>query len=302
MNKIKIEDILKGNRRAISKAMTLLESKNSKQKEEAFELLDKINVLDKASKKIAITGVPGVGKSTFIEAIGMELIKNSFKVAVLAIDPSSPISGGSILGDKTRMEKLSANENAFIRPSASSGHLGGVTATTQALIYLCEAAGFDYILIETVGVGQSEYEVFEMVDYFMLLTLPNSGDELQGIKKGIMELANSIVINKIDSNSIQADVAKSQISEALHLVNKDIPISKVSSLNFEGIFDIYNELESIEIDKLKRKKNKDKWLEEIFNNELLKKIKKDANFILFQKSHKTLTISEILKYISEIRL
>uniref|UniRef100_UPI0035690CB7 methylmalonyl Co-A mutase-associated GTPase MeaB n=1 Tax=Halobacteriovorax sp. TaxID=2020862 RepID=UPI0035690CB7 len=175
------KDILSGNRRALAKAITLIESKRDDHRVKGQELLEKVLPSSGKSIRIGITGTPGVGKSTFIESFGLYLISQGHKVAVLAVDPSSPISGGSIMGDKTRMEMLSQNENAFIRPSPSSGSLGGVAGKTRETALLCEAAGYDVILIETVGVGQSEYEVASMVDFFLVLMLPNAGDELQGI-------------------------------------------------------------------------------------------------------------------------
>ncbi|MBY0414516.1 MAG: methylmalonyl Co-A mutase-associated GTPase MeaB, partial [Bdellovibrionales bacterium] len=197
---IDVKKLLGGDRRTLAKAITLVESSRPEDNLLAHELIEKVLPHTGKSLRIGITGVPGVGKSTFIESFGSLLITNKHKVAVLAIDPSSPISGGSILGDKTRMETLSQNENAFIRPSPSLGHLGGVGQKTREAILLCEAAGFDYVLVETVGVGQSEFDVADMVDFFMVLLLPNAGDELQGIKKGILELADSVIINKADTS------------------------------------------------------------------------------------------------------
>ncbi len=196
------KELMKGNKRALAKAITLIESELIEHKIKAQKLLESILPQTGKSFRIGITGTPGVGKSTFIESFGEYLTSIGKKIAVLAVDPSSPVSGGSILGDKTRMEKLSQNENAFIRPSPTQGTLGGVASRTRESILLCEAAGMDIIIIETVGVGQSEYQVADMVDFFLMLTLPNSGDELQGIKKGIMELCDGIVVNKADGDSI----------------------------------------------------------------------------------------------------
>src|SRR3990167_3848479 len=204
------EALLQGNRRALAKAITLTESKLDSHRQEAQLLLESLLPHTGNSIRIGITGIPGVGKSTFIEAFGLYLIKQGKKVAVLAVDPSSPITGGSILGDKTRMEVLSQQENAFIRPSPSGGALGGVAQKTRESMLLCEAAGYDVILVETVGVGQSEYEVASMVDFFLVLMLPNAGDELQGIKKGILGRAAPIVINRADgSPRAMADQAAS---------------------------------------------------------------------------------------------
>ena len=202
MAAIAIDQLVEGNRRALAKAITLIESKLESHRKESQLLLEQLLPKTGTSIRIGITGVPGVGKSTFIEALGLYLVAQGHKVAVLAVDPSSPLEGGSILGDKTRMELLSQEANAFIRPSPAGDSLGGVAQKTRETMLLCEAAGYDVILVETVGVGQSEYEVAGMVDFFMVLMLPNSGDELQGIKKGILELADALVINKADGESI----------------------------------------------------------------------------------------------------
>lgn len=202
MSDINIEKILQGNRRALAKAITLIESKLDQHREQAQALLETVLPHTGKSIRIGITGIPGVGKSTFIEAFGQLLIQHGKHVAVLAVDPTSPVTGGSIMGDKTRMEQLSQMENAFIRPSPSSGSLGGVAQKTRETMLLCEAAGYDVVIVETVGVGQSEYEVASMVDFFLVLMLPNAGDELQGIKKGILELADAIVVNKADGDSV----------------------------------------------------------------------------------------------------
>lgn len=196
------EGIKSGNRVSLSKAITLAESSLEEHQKWAHQLIQEIIALTGKSKRIAITGVPGVGKSTFIESFGKLLTNEGHKVAVLAIDPSSSLSGGSILGDKTRMEDLARNPNAFIRPSATGGHLGGVASRTYEAILLCEAAGFDVILIETVGVGQSETLVNDITDVFIFLQIPGAGDELQGIKRGIMEMTDLIFVNKVDDFGI----------------------------------------------------------------------------------------------------
>jgi len=214
-----IQGVLSCDRRLLAKTITLIESSRPEHKKLAREVLNKLLPHMGKSVRIGITGVPGVGKSTFIESFGSHVIDQGHKLAVLAIDPSSTQSGGSILGDKTRMEKLASDSNAFIRPSPSGGTLGGVASKTRETMLVCEAAGFDVILIETVGVGQSETAVSSMVDFFMVLMLSGAGDELQGIKKGILELADSIVINKADGdNREKAEKAKSQYEAALHFL------------------------------------------------------------------------------------
>ncbi len=213
-----IDGILSGNISALSRAITLVESTNATHLAKANEVINECLKHANKSIRIGITGVPGVGKSTFIEVFGKQLTNLGKKVAVLAVDPSSTISHGSILGDKTRMEELVKDPNAFIRPSASVETLGGVARKTREAITLCEAAGFDTILIETVGVGQSETAVHSMVDFFLLLKISGAGDELQGIKRGIMEMADAIVINKADGDNIKkANLAKVEFNRALHL-------------------------------------------------------------------------------------
>ena len=196
-----VEAILSGDRRALAKAITLVESQRETDRDAAQTLLKSLLPHTGSSIRIGVTGVPGVGKSTFIETFGQHLIEKGHRLAVLAVDPSSPVAGGSILGDKTRIERLSRSEAAFIRPSPAGKALGGVAFKTRESLLLCEAAGYDVILVETVGVGQSEHQVAGMVDFFLLLMLPGGGDELQGIKKGILELADAIVVNKADGAS-----------------------------------------------------------------------------------------------------
>ena len=212
------EQILKGNRTALGQGITLLESTLPEHEKQAQELLTKCLPHSGKSIRVGITGVPGVGKSTFIEVFGKLLTSQGKKVAVLAIDPTSEQTQGSILGDKSRMHELSTNENAFIRPSPSSGTLGGVTNKTRESVILCEAGGYDVILVETVGVGQSETTVSNLADFFLLLMLAGAGDELQGIKRGIMELADGLIINKADGdNIINAKNAALAYKRALHL-------------------------------------------------------------------------------------
>ena len=240
-----VDDILKGNITALSRAITLVESKNPKHSETANTIIKACLPHANNSTRIGITGVPGVGKSTFIEAFGKHLTSLGKKVAVLAVDPSSTLTKGSILGDKTRMEDLVKDVNAFIRPSASGDSLGGVARKTRETIILCEAAGFDTIIIETVGVGQSETTVHSMVDFFLLLKLAGAGDELQGIKRGIIEMADAIVINKADGDNVKrAKLAKVEFNRALHLYPEKIShwqpkVNLCSALHNEGIVDVW---------------------------------------------------------------
>lgn len=240
-----VSSILKGDITALSQAITLVESKNPQHLEKANAIIKQCLPHANKSVRIGITGVPGVGKSTFIEAFGMHLTAIGKKVAVLAVDPSSSITKGSILGDKTRMEDLVKNKNAFIRPSASGTSLGGVARKTRESIILCEAAGFDSIIIETVGVGQSETAVHSMVDFFLLLKLAGAGDELQGIKRGIIEMADSIAINKADGENVKATkLAKVEFNRALHLYpgkasNWQPKVTTCSAINNEGIDKIW---------------------------------------------------------------
>jgi len=213
-----VSKILNGNITFLSRAITLVESTNANHQKKANEILERCLPFANNSVRIGITGVPGVGKSTFIESFGKHLTSQNKKVAVLAVDPSSSVHKGSILGDKTRMEELVTDKNAFIRPSPSGTSLGGVAQKTRESIILCEAAGFDTIIIETVGVGQSETVVHSMVDFFLLLKLAGAGDELQGIKRGIIEMADAIIINKADGdNEKNAKIAKVEFNRALHL-------------------------------------------------------------------------------------
>lgn len=215
-----IQGVQDGNRLILSKAITLIESARPEHQELGRQVVDALLLKTGKAVRLGITGVPGVGKSTFIESLGMMLIEKGHQLAVLAIDPSSRRSGGSILADKTRMEKLAVQENAFIRPSPSGGTLGGVARKTRETLLLCEAAGFDVIIVETVGVGQSETTVASMVDFFLVLMLAGAGDELQGIKKGVLELADAIVVNKADGDNIQkAEKARKEYENALHYLS-----------------------------------------------------------------------------------
>ncbi len=228
--------VVSGDRRALAKAITLIESTRADHRAQADALLDTLLPHTGRSLRVGISGVPGVGKSTFIETLGLHLIAQGHRVAVLAVDPSSTLSGGSILGDKTRMEKLSINDAAFIRPTPTSGALGGVAEHTREALLLCEAAGFDIVIIETVGVGQSETAVAGMTDFFVLLQLPNAGDELQAIKRGVMERADLVVINKADLDADAATRAMANIS--------GVPVLPASGLTGEGIDAVWSAVQA----------------------------------------------------------
>lgn len=276
-----IEGILKGDKTALSRAITLIESTNPSHLEKANEVIAKCLPHANKSVRIGITGVPGVGKSTFIEAFGKFLTAQERKVAVLAVDPSSSLSHGSILGDKTRMEELVKDENAYIRPSASGDTLGGVARKTREAIILCEACGFDTIIIETVGVGQSETAVHSMVDFFLLLKISGAGDELQGIKRGIMEMADLIVINKADGDNIKrAKLAKTEFNRALHLFPakssgwqpKVTTCSAVTRDGIDEVWQIMNDYFSLtkknHFFETRRSEQNSHWLTETINEQL----------------------------------
>jgi LAO/AO transport system kinase len=240
-----VNGLLNGNRRILAKTITLIESSLSSHQALAQAILDRLLPYTGKAVRLGITGVPGVGKSSFIESLGMLLVEKGHRVAVLAVDPSSTRSGGSILADKTRMERLSADSRAFIRPSPSGGTLGGVARKTRETMLVCEAAGYDVIIVETVGVGQSEITVSSMVDFFLVLMLAGAGDELQGIKKGVLELADAIAINKADGDNIEkAGRAQKDYETALHLLrpaspNWSPPVLTCSARELTGIETIW---------------------------------------------------------------
>lgn len=278
-----IDGVLAGDTSVLSRAITIVESTLAEHGTLSAEIIEGIIHSSGKSFRLGITGVPGVGKSTFIESFGKELLLKKHKIAVLAIDPSSSKSKGSILGDKTRMDFLSAQPNVFIRPSPSSGTLGGVAKATYETILLCEAAGFDFIIIETVGVGQSEIAVSKMTDFFLLLMLAGAGDELQGIKRGIMEMADSIVITKADGgNEQKANLAKAEYTNAIHLFPATesgwIPkVETCSSLNNSGISEIYTLIESYKNFSItngyflgKRKQQQIELIKETINQQIIK--------------------------------
>ena len=250
--------LLAGSRRALAQAITLAESTRPEHEAQAQELLSEVLPHAGRSVRVGLSGVPGVGKSTFIEALGVWLAEGAdgsggHRVAVLAVDPSSVRTGGSIMGDKTRMPQLTVHQGAFIRPSPAGGNLGGVTRRTREAITLCEAAGYDTILVETVGVGQSETQVAAMTDLFVLLTLPNAGDELQGIKRGIMELADLCVVNKADTDPAAANRAQAELNSALHLLTprgalwqpRAVQVSALTGLGVQGVWEEVQEYRSV---------------------------------------------------------
>jgi LAO/AO transport system kinase len=223
--------IVAGDRRALARAITLVESRRSERRALGQDVLDLLIAETGRAIRVGITGPPGSGKSTFIEALGLHILDTGLRVAVLAVDPSSPVTGGSILGDKTRMERLATSVDAFIRPSPSGGSLGGVAERTREAMLLCEAGGYDVVLIETVGIGQSEVTVRSMVDFFMVLLLPGGGDELQGIKRGVMELADAVVVNKADGDSrAAAERTRLEYQKALQLIRPASPNWRATAL------------------------------------------------------------------------
>lgn len=281
-------EILAGQRRALARAITLVESTRPDHRAAAEALMAELLPAAGRSVRIGISGIPGAGKSTFIEAFGGHLIEQGHKVAVLAVDPSSPRSGGSLLGDKTRMERLSRDDRAFIRPTPTGGSLGGVARRTQDAILLCEAAGFDRVLVETVGVGQSEIAVANMVDMFLLLLVPGGGDELQGLKKGIVEIADAVVVNKADGDlAAAAERAVRDYRTALHLLRGispawTVPVLRCSALTGEGIAAVGDTVEAFVAAMgetgdftAKRSEQALRWLWQEVSEELLSRFRAD---------------------------
>jgi LAO/AO transport system kinase len=292
-----VDGVLSGNRTMLGRTITIIESRSPRHQEMAQEILlrlinhvRKLSDADRAHR-VGITGVPGVGKSTFIEAFGCSLTRAGHKLAVLAIDPSSTVSGGSILGDKTRMQDLSVDPNAFIRPSPSSGNLGGVARATRATMLVCEAAGFDVILVETVGAGQNEVTVSEMTDVFLVLMLPGAGDELQGIKKGVLEIADMIAVNKADSDKIKAKQAAVHYRNALKIMRHTSPnwlppVLLCSGLNNIGLDTIWEKLVEHKEKLLatgelqdKRRRQRIRWMWAMIEDRLITSLKTNPRVI-----------------------
>lgn len=271
-------EIKQGNVTSLARAITLIESHLAEDWQRAKELLLIFKDEKPKSRRLGFSGPPGVGKSTFIEKVGLEIIKKNQKVAVLAVDPSSEITGGSILGDKTRMEELSRQSLAFVRPSATRGHLGGVTSSLPGVIRLCEVAGYDWILVESVGVGQSEVELSRMVDFFTLISQPGAGDELQGIKKGILEYVNLIVVNKNDRDPKLVNITRQQYLAALKILRQQpVEVLACSALTGQGVDQVINIYEEFykNFDWNVRFRMAEFWFESLVYSEFKKRLKND---------------------------
>jgi LAO/AO transport system kinase len=283
-----VRGVRAGERSLLARAITLIESKRSDHQQKARELVQRLLPFTAKAVRVGITGAPGVGKSTTIDALGMFLTGKGHKVAVLAVDPSSARTGGSILGDKTRMARLAADERAFIRPSPTAGTLGGVAAKTRETMLICEAAGYDVILVETVGIGQSETAVADMTDFFLALMLPGAGDELQGLKKGVVELADMIAVNKADGDNIaRAKAAAAEYRAALHILTPRSqawtrPVVTYSALTGSGLEDLWNKvlahrdaMTEAGVFASRRRAQQVKWMWTMFEDRLRARLKSD---------------------------
>lgn len=283
-----VDGVLKGDRGLLARAITLVESRSPRHEAAARELMTAILPHTGGSMRVGLTGTPGAGKSTFIESLGLFLCRRGHRVAVLAVDPSSSRSGGSILGDKTRMEELSRDPNAFIRPSPSGGTIGGVAARTREALHLCEAAGYDVVLVETVGVGQSETAVRTMTDFFLLLQITGAGDDLQGIKKGVIELADAILVTKADGdNRTRAQQARVEYEKVLHFLDPFTPgwqprVMTCSALQEEGISEVWEmvldfrkTMEESGVSQKTRKEQNLDWFRSLLSQTVMARFRRD---------------------------
>ncbi len=287
-----VSGVLAGDRTVLARAITLIESQNAEHRACAQQVVQELLASTGGAHRVGITGVPGVGKSTFIDQLGIDLTAAGHQVAVLAVDPTSSRSGGSILGDKTRMERLSVDPRAFVRPSPAGRSLGGVTRATRETILLCEAAGFDVVLVETVGVGQSETVVSDMVDFFLVLMLAGAGDELQGIKKGVLELADMVAVNKADGDNVtRAELAAADYRSALHLMSPSSPswsppVITCSGLTGDGLAELWRQVE-LHREKLtatgelaaRRRAQQVKWMWSMLDDRLRDDLRSDPSIV-----------------------
>lgn len=284
-----IAGVLAGDRTLLAQAITRVESNHPAHIDDAEAIVAGVIGASGRSERVGITGVPGVGKSTFIESLGMQLLEQGRRVAVLAVDPSSPSTHGSILGDKTRMNRLAVERGAFIRPTPSGGSLGGVGRKTRETILLCEAAGFDTVIVETVGVGQSELIVSSMVDFFLVLLLPGAGDELQGIKRGIIELADGIAVNKADGDAaLRAELARREYSAALHYLRRDddwaVPVVTCSGQTGQGVAGVWEmvvshrrQSEASGWRDRRRSQQQERWMWSLVEEDILQRVRREPS-------------------------